>query len=208
MKTDFNVHVSVELGVTPELVKLVTAIMGGRDTDEKRGQAPLDPPSRGEEAATETRAAAKPRLTTTGESAPTTEDEAAAIDGRSGDTENTMSGGDTGEAANNGRDTDTGDAMSGWDAEDKPKELTEEDIRMAMHKTRQRIEGENYKEETDGEGYTKYHRKLTAEFKRIAAALGADKPSALPAEQREAFIRACEGLKVTKDGTIEEELPF
>src|SRR5574344_917963 len=35
--------------------------------------------------------------------------------------------------------------------EEKPKELTEEDVRAAMHRTRTRIEGEDYKENTDGE---------------------------------------------------------
>ena len=33
------------------------------------------------------------------------------------------------------------------------KEYTEVDVRAAMHKVRQRIEGENYKEQPDSEGY-------------------------------------------------------
>ena len=40
--------------------------------------------------------------------------------------------------------------------DEKPKELTEEDVRAAMHRTRTRIEGEDYKENTDGEKYQKY----------------------------------------------------
>lgn len=38
------------------------------------------------------------------------------------------------------------------------KEYTEVDIRAAMDRTRKRIEGENYKEQTDSEGYKQWHR--------------------------------------------------
>jgi len=82
------------------------------------------------------------------------------------------------------------------------KPLTEEDIRTCMHRTRQRFEGEDYKENTAGEGYKKYHEQLTGEFKRIAAILGADKPSTLPVEQRAAFIAECEALIIGEDGNI------
>lgn len=83
---------------------------------------------------------------------------------------------------------------------DKP--LTEEDIRACMHRTRQRFEGEDYKENTASEGYKKYHKQLTSQFKQIAAILGADKPSALPVEQRAAFIAECDALITGEDGNI------
>lgn len=82
------------------------------------------------------------------------------------------------------------------------KDLTEEDIRAAMHRTRQRFEGENYKENTDSEAYKKYHKQLTGMFKQIAAVLGADKPSALPADRRAAFIAECDALKIGDDGNV------
>ncbi len=88
------------------------------------------------------------------------------------------------------------------------KVLTEEDIRKAMHQTRKRIEGEDYKEHTDSEAYQKYHKALTAQFKNIAAELGADKPSLLPAEQRASFISSCNELTVLEDGTIGVVVPF
>lgn len=88
------------------------------------------------------------------------------------------------------------------------KELTEEDVRAAMRKTRQRIEGENYKTQPGGDAYVKYHKALTAEFKNIAALMGADKPSALPAEQRASFIEQCDQLQVMADGTIGLVPPF
>ena len=87
-------------------------------------------------------------------------------------------------------------------AQQPEKELTEEDIRACMHRTRQRFEGEDYKENTDSEAYKKYHRQLTGIFKQIAAVLGADKPSALPAEMRAAFIAECDALIIDEKGFI------
>lgn len=88
------------------------------------------------------------------------------------------------------------------------KELTEVDVRARMDRTRRRIEGEDYKENTSGEGYKKYHRQLTGLFKQIAALHGADKPSALPdSASRAAFIAECDEL-VIKDGEIITPVPF
>ena len=92
--------------------------------------------------------------------------------------------------------------------DEKPKELTEEDVRAAMHRTRTRIEGEDYKENTDGEKYQKYHKQLTANFKNISALLGADKPSALLADKRESFIKQCDELVIGDDGTITTKCPY
>lgn len=89
------------------------------------------------------------------------------------------------------------------------KPLTAEDVRAAMHRARQRIEGEDYKDNTQSEAYKRYHRQLTAEFKNIAALLGADKPSALPEEQRAQFIAQCDELGILDNGTIGvTNLPF
>jgi hypothetical protein len=87
------------------------------------------------------------------------------------------------------------------------KEYTEVDVRAAMHRTRQRIEGEDYKNNTDSDGYKKYHKQLTARFKNIAALLGSDKPSTLPADQRESFINQCDEL-VVENGEITIICPF
>ncbi len=88
------------------------------------------------------------------------------------------------------------------------KEYTEVDVRAAMHKTRQRIEGENYKEQPDSEGYKKWHKVLTTWFKNTAAFCGAEKPSALPdSKSRYQFIRSCEGVKVVNDELV-EDCPF
>ena len=89
-----------------------------------------------------------------------------------------------------------------------PRELTEQDVRDAMHRARLRIEGENYKNEADGDAYKRYHKPLTALFKKMALSLGSDKPSALPADKRAQFIEECDTLSVGSDGEIQQELPF
>lgn len=83
------------------------------------------------------------------------------------------------------------------------KKLTAEDVREAMHWARLRIEGEDYKNNVDGENYKKYHKALTAQFKQIASLLGKDKPSELDTEEtRQSFIVQCDELQVLDDGTI------
>lgn len=89
------------------------------------------------------------------------------------------------------------------------KEYTEVDVRAAMERTRKRIEGDDYKENTNGEKYKKYHRQLTAKFKNIAALLGSEKPSALPSsELRETFCAQCDELVIGEDGNITANAPF
>ena len=89
------------------------------------------------------------------------------------------------------------------------KEYTEVDVRAALERTRKRIEGDDYKENTNGEKYKKYHRQLTAEFKNIAALLGSEKPSALPSsELRETFCAQCDELVIGEDGNITTNAPF
>ena len=88
------------------------------------------------------------------------------------------------------------------------KEYTEVDVRAAMDRTRKRIEGENYKEKPDSEGYKKWHRVLTGWFKNTAAIYGAEKPSALPdSESRAKFIACCDAVYV-KDDELVEDCPF
>lgn len=89
------------------------------------------------------------------------------------------------------------------------KEYTEVDVRAAMERTRKRIEGDDYKENTNGEKYKKYHRQLTVKFKNIAALLGSEKPSALPSsELRETFCAQCDELVIGEDGNITTNAPF
>lgn len=212
MKTDFSINVQVNLGVTPEIVALVNAILCHRPTvaptDEEalngNGQvdnkpedtAPAQPQQptnkRGREKKEEA-AADKPEPTK--EPAGDERQEAAA--------NQADANGEQEEAkAEEAAPQDERQA----EAEERP--LTAEDVRAAMHKTRQRIEGKDYKENTDGDLYKKYHKPLTATFKNIAALLGAEKPSALPSDKIASFMEQCDELHVMEDGTIGPKLPF
>lgn len=94
------------------------------------------------------------------------------------------------------------------EAAQENKTYTEVDVREAMDRTRKRIEGENWKENPDSEGYKKWHRRLTAFFKNTAALYGAEKPSTLPdSESREKFIKCCDAVYV-KDDDLVEDCPF
>lgn len=94
-------------------------------------------------------------------------------------------------------------------APEAEKELTEVDVRAAMDRTRRRIEGENYKEDTSSEGYKKWHRALTGWFKAVAALHGADKPSALPDhESRKGFIAECDQVQIKDDQLWGGDCPF
>lgn len=185
MKTDFSVNVHVELGVTPELVALVNAVIGHRQMPAVEANAPEPPASEQPQAAAPAKKRGRKAATAEAEPAPQAEAPEAPAE----------------EAAPEAEAEQPEAAESAG-----PKELTEQDIRDAMHRTRQRIEGENYKDETESELYQKYHRQLTAWFKNTAALFGSDKPSALIAEKGQdearAFIAECDRLQILEDGTI------
>lgn len=216
MKTDFSINVQVNLGVTPELVQLVSAILSHKPTIVQSDEALLVAHAQVEEKPEDTAPAAPaaPQQPTTKRGRKKKEEAAADTKEQPSNNESEAAGNGNRSNANNEPDTNTnteGQAPQGEAATEQaqaPKELTEEDVRAAMHKTRQRIEGEDYKEHTDGDAYKKYHKALTAQFKNIAALLGADKPSALPTEQRANFIKQCDELQVLEDGTIGTKCPY
>lgn len=220
MKTDFNINVQVNLGVTPEIVALVNAILSHRPTvaptDEEaldgNGQVdnkpegatpaqPQQPTNKRGRKKKEEAAADKPEPTK--EPAGDEQQEAAANEADANDEQVAEQEEAKAEEA---APQNEGQAKDQAEAEQKP--LTAEDVRAAMHKTRQRIEGEDYKENTNGEAYKKYHKPLTAQFKNIAALLGAEKPSALPPDKIADFIEQCNGLQIMEDGTIGSNCPF
>lgn len=181
MQTNFSINVNVQIGVTSELAQMVLAILANKPAQHTAIAAPA-------EATTEAEPAAGKEQPAEEAAAPKEEPEAPAEEAAPA------------EASNDAP------AMEAQAEDAKP--LTEEDIRSAMHRTRQRIEGEGYKENTDSEGYKKYHKQLTAQFKNIAALLGAEKPSGLPEEQRASFIEQCDWLVIGEDGNITTKCPF
>lgn len=197
MKTDFSINVNVSIGVTPEVVALVTSILTKQPTatveapasEQSAAEAPGDAapapaaPKRGRKA--KTQAAEAPA----NEPEPQAEAEEAAAP--AGDSAEAQAG-----------------EQPAAEAPAEGKALTVEDVREAMRRARVRIEGEDWETNTTGEGYTKYHRQLNATFKNIAALLGSDKPSTLSEENYASFIKQCDELIVGADGTITTKCPF
>nr|UWI37181.1 MAG: hypothetical protein [Bacteriophage sp.] len=220
MKTDFSINVQVNLGVTPEIVALVNAILSHRPTVAPTAEEALDGNGQVDNKPEDT-TPAQPQQPTNKRGRKKKEDAAA----DKPEPTKEPAGDEQQEAAANEADANgeqvaeqeeakaeeaapqnEGQAKAQAEAEQKP--LTAEDVRAAMHKTRQRIEGEDYKENTNGEAYKKYHKPLTAQFKNIAALLGAEKPSALPPDKIANFIEQCNGLQIMEDGTIGSNCPF
>lgn len=84
-----------------------------------------------------------------------------------------------------------------------------ETIRQIMHRTRQRIEGEDYKDNTSSESYKKYHRKLNDTFVQIAMQLGFNKPSLIDSPEKiRAFADECDSLFIDNGGAITSKAPF
>lgn len=222
MKTDFSINVQVNLGVTPEIVALVNAILSYRPTIAPTAEEALDgngqvdnkpegttpaqpqqPTNKRGRKKKEDAAADKPEPTKEPAGDEQQEAEANEADAN-GEQVAEQEEAKAEEAAPHNEGQGQGQAKA--QAEQKP--LTAEDVRAAMHKTRQRIEGEDYKENTNGDLYKKYHKPLTAQFKNIAALLGADKPSALPSDKIANFIEQCDGLQIMEDGTIGSDCLF
>lgn len=222
MKTDFSINVQVNLGVTPEIVALVNAILCHRPTVAPTAEEALDGNGQVENKPEDT-TPAQPQQPTNKRGRKKKEEAAADKQEPTKEPDgNEQQEAVANEADANGEQVaeqvaeqedakaeeaapkDEGQAEA--QAEQKP--LTAEDVRAAMHKTRQRIEGEDYKENTNGDLYKKYHKPLTAQFKNIAALLGAEKPSALPPDKIADFIEQCNGLQVMEDGTIGSNCPF
>lgn len=212
MKTDFSINVQVNLGVTPEIVALVNAILCHRPTVAPTAEEALDGNGQVDNKPEDT-TPAQPQQPTNKRGRKKKEEAAA----DKPEPTKEPAGDERQEAAANQADANgeqeeaKAEEAAPQDerrAEAEEKPLTAEDVRAAMHKTRQRIEGEDYKENTNGDLYKKYHKPLTAQFKNIAALLGAEKPSALPPDKIASFMEQCDELRVMEDGTIGPKLPF
>lgn len=212
MKTDFSINVQVNLGVTPEIVALVNAILCHRPTVAPTAEEALDGNGQVDNKPEDT-TPAQPQQPTNKRGRKKKEEAAA----DKPEPTKEPAGDERQEAAANQADAngeqeeakaEEAAPQDERQAEAEEKPLTAEDVRAAMHKTRQRIEGEDYKENTNGDLYKKYHKPLTATFKNIAALLGAEKPSALPPDKIASFMEQCDELCIMDDGTIGPKLPF
>ena len=92
------------------------------------------------------------------------------------------------------------------DAEQEDTIPTVADMRAAVTRCRERIEGESWEDKTS-EGYKKWHKKVTAAIKGIVAVCGADKIPDIPEENRASFIKQVDGLEAVGDN-VQPVLPF
>lgn len=218
MKTDFSINVQVNLGVTPEIVALVNAILCHRPTVTPTAEEALEGNGRVDNKPEDTtpahpqqptykRGRKKKEETATDKPEPTKEP--AGDEQQEAAANEADANGEQVAEQEEAKAEESAPQNEGQDkAEAEKKPLTAEDVRAAMHKTRKRIEGEDYLENTKGDLYKKYHKPLTATFKNIAALLGAEKPSALPSDKIASFMEQCDELRVMEDGTIGPVLPF
>ena len=115
------------------------------------------------------------------------------------------------EAATSGAEGEGG--ATGQPAGEAPPEATEtalvptvSDMRAAVTRLRERIEGKDWEDKTS-EGYKLYHKKVTAAVKGIVAFCGADKIPGIPEENRAAFIQRVDDLTLI-DGEVMPNVPF
>lgn len=90
----------------------------------------------------------------------------------------------------------------------KEREARKQRIRLIMDRARVRIEGSDYKQNTTGELYKRYHQGMADTFMQIAVSLGAARPTELPASKIEDFARACDEIKLDEAGEITINTPF
>lgn len=198
MKTDFSINVNVSLGVTPEVIALVGAILSKKpvpvvaeqqpskdDHQEDAAQAPQKKPNGG---SSKTAKAEQEQQPSGEEAAP-------------GETVDNADG-----------DNDTKDEAQAQTQEQQPqppvdkapasKFPTAADLRKAMNDLRDRIEGEDYANKKNTDAKVKaLHRLVTSTLKNVAALFGAEKPSEIVEDKRQAFMDEIALLELSSDGS-------
>lgn len=198
MKTDFSINVNVSLGVTPEVIALVGVILSKKPVpvvaeqqpskDDHQEDAPQAPQKKPNGRSSKTAKEEQEQQTSGEEAAP----------------------GETGDNADGG--SDTKDEAQAQTQEQQPqppvdkapasKFPTAADLRKAMNDLRDRIEGEDYanKKNTDAKVKT-LHRLVTSTLKNVAALFGAEKPSEIVEDKRQAFMDEIALLELSADGS-------
>ena len=207
MKTDFSINVNVSLGVTPEVIALVGAILSKKPVpivaeqqpskDDHQEDAPQAPQKKPNERSSKTAKAEQEQQPSGEEAAP----------------------GETGDNSDGGNDTnDTKDEAQEQTQEQQPpidkdpasKFPTAADLRKAMNDLRDRIEGEDYANKKNTDAKVKaLHRLVTSTLKNVAALFGAEKPSEIVEDKRQAFMDEIALLELSSDGSkLEKPLAF
>lgn len=198
MKTDFSINVNVSLGVTPEVIALVGAILSKKPVpvvaeqqpskDDHQEDAPQAPQKKPNGRSSKTVKAEQEQQPSGEEAAP----------GETGD--NTDGGSDTKDEAQ--AQTQEQQPQPPVDKAPASKFPTAADLRKAMNDLRDRIEGEDYanKKNTDDKVKT-LHRLVTSTLKNVAALFGAEKPSEIVEDKRQAFMDEIALLELSSDGS-------
>lgn len=197
MKTDFSINVNVSLGVTPEVIALVGAILSKKPVpvvteqqqpskDDHQEDAPQSPQKKPNGRSSKTAKAEQEQQPSGEEAAP----------------------GETGDNANDG--SDTKDEAQTQEQQPQPpvdkapasKFPTAADLRKAMNDLRDRIEGEDYANKKNTDDKVKaLHRLVTSTLKNVAALFGAEKPSEIVEDKRQAFMDEIALLELSSDGS-------
>ena len=206
MKTDFSINVNVSLGVTPEVIALVGAILSKKPVpvvaeqqpskDDHQEDAPQAPQKKPNERSSKTAKAEQEQQPSGEQAAP-----AETVDNADGDN-------DTKDEAQ--EQTQEQKPQPPIDKDPASKFPTAADLRKAMNDLRDRIEGEDYANKKNTDAKVKaLHRLVTSTLKNVAALFGAEKPSEIVEDKRQAFMDEIALLELSSDGSkLEKPLAF
>ena len=207
MKTDFSINVNVSLGVTPEVIALVGTILSKKPVpvvaeqqpskDDHQEDAPQAPQKKPNELSSKT-AKAEQEQQSSGEEAAPGEN----VDNADGDN-------DTNDTKDEAQEQ-TQEQQPPIDKAPASKFPTAADLRKAMNDLRDRIEGEDYANKKNTDAKVKaLHRLVTSTLKNVAALFGAEKPSEIVEDKRQAFMDEIALLELSSDGSkLEKPLAF
>ena len=207
MKTDFSINVNVSLGVTPEVIALVGAILSKKPVpvvaeqhpskDDHQEDAPQAPQKKPNGRSSKT-AKAEQEQQPSGEEAAPGEN----VDNADGDN-------DTNDTKDEAQEQ-TQEQQTPIDKDPASKFPTAADLRKAMNDLRDRIEGEDYANKKNTDAKVKaLHRLVTSTLKNVAALFGAEKPSEIVEDKRQAFMDEIALLELSSDGSkLEKPLAF
>ena len=207
MKTDFSINVNVSLGVTPEVIALVGAILSKKPVpvvaeqqpskDDHQEDAPQAPQKKPNERSSKTAKAEQEQQPSGEQAAP-----AETVDNADGDN-------DTNDTKDEAQEQ-TQEQQPPIDKDPASKFPTAADLRKAMNDLRDRIEGEDYANKKNTDAKVKaLHRLVTSTLKNVAALFGAEKPSEIEEDKRQAFMNEIALLELSSDGSkLEKPLAF
>lgn len=199
MKTDFSINVNVSLGVTPEVIALVGAILSKKpipvvaeqqpSKDDHQEDAPQAPQKKPNGRSSKTAKAEQEQQPSGEEAAP-------------GETENNADGGNDTNDTKDEAQTQEQQPQPPVDKTPASKFPTAADLRKAMNDLRDRIEGEDYANKKNTDAKVKaLHRLVTSTLKNVAALFGAEKPSEIVEDKRQAFMDEIALLELSSDGS-------